>query len=138
MMDIKVTLFRDHIISLHQARDYQHHHHQHKSSSKMQFKLLFIAGFAATTTLATPTIIRPGSPVMERAPVVTYNPKLPGKNGFTNLTCKLSQALTPGQPLQVFFPTTDQIGAILGPVLLKALGPAVVQDIDKIAEDLCV
>ena len=57
---------------------------------------------------------------------------------FTNASCTLSKGLTPGIPGIQLFPTADALGAILGPVLSATLGSETVNDIDIIADELCM
>ena len=104
---------------------------------KMQFVYTSILALA-TVAFASPTAVRvERSPVTARQIVPTYDPNLPIIL-FTNLTCALSAALTPGQPLMVAFPTAEEIGTIVGPTLVNAIGSQTVSDIDVVAENLCV
>jgi hypothetical protein len=57
---------------------------------------------------------------------------------FTDATCKLSQALTPGTPLIALFPAASHLGNIVGPVLKSAIGVDRLEEIDALADQLCV
>lgn len=58
---------------------------------------------------------------------------------FTNATCKLGAENLLGYPSGVqAFPAADVIGGVLGPVLSQALGATTVNDIDLVAENLCI
>ncbi|KAI9663879.1 MAG: hypothetical protein M1821_007369 [Bathelium mastoideum] len=94
--------------------------------------------FSAVLALATAALAVPApSKVVERRAVPTYNPNIP-VTIFTNATCTLSKYLTPGEELTFAFPLADLLGSVVSPVLAAALGPTVVNDIDIVAEDLCV
>ena len=98
----------------------------------MHSPLIAVLALAATA-LAIPAPDR----VVERRAVSTFNPAIP-VTIFTNATCTLSKYLTPGEELIFAFPLADLLGSIISPVLAAALGPVVVNDIDIVAEDLCV
>ena len=57
---------------------------------------------------------------------------------FTDPTCTISQSLTQGESLTFLFPPAVVLGTILGPSLSSILGQAVIDDIDEVADDLCM
>lgn len=94
----------------------------------MQFTLVTVLALA-TTALAAPRNFA------KRQNGAGLNPNVV----FTNATCKLGAEQTTGYPAGgELFPTADQIGSILGPALSKALGATTVNDIDLVAENLCI
>lgn len=93
----------------------------------MQLTYLTTVAFA-TAALAAP------SPVVEERDASGLNPGVI----FTNATCHLDNTILPNPPLGLLFPTAEAIGALLGPFLSKALGSQTVNDIDLVAEDICV
>lgn len=56
----------------------------------------------------------------------------------TDATCSLSKSLTPGEPFSNAYPTALALGTIVTPLLDAALGKQVVEDIDTVADDLCI
>ncbi|KAI9743484.1 MAG: hypothetical protein M1818_002797 [Claussenomyces sp. TS43310] len=92
--------------------------------------------YATVLALATAASAAP-SPTREQRAVPTYDASNPPQI-FTNATCTLSQTLTQGEPLQFLFPLADHLGALVSPLLDAALSNATVNDLDQVADDLCV
>jgi len=57
---------------------------------------------------------------------------------FTDPTCKLSKAVTPGTPLQFLFPVANLLGSIVGPTVKAAIGAENEEKLDKLADNLCI
>lgn len=57
---------------------------------------------------------------------------------FTDPTCKLSKAVTPGTPLSFLFPVANLLGSIVGPAVKSAIGAENEERIDKLGDTLCV
>ena len=57
---------------------------------------------------------------------------------FKDTTCTLSRYLTPGQPLSFAYPSSNFFGSLLTPVLDTLIGPETVEDIDRVADQLCL
>jgi hypothetical protein len=64
--------------------------------------------------------------------------KYPRDSPFTDPTCKLSKAVTPGTPLSVLFPLANILGSIVGPTVKAAIGADNEERLDKLADNLCV
>lgn len=82
-------------------------------------------------------IAAPTSPNPLRRDQLYYDATNPPKI-FTDATCKLSKYLTPGQPLSFAFPLADHLGTIITPALNAAVGHETVDDLDAVADQLCV
>jgi hypothetical protein len=60
------------------------------------------------------------------------------RSTFSDPTCKLSKAVTPGTPLSVLFPVANILGSIVGPTVKAAIGAENEEKLDKLADNLCV
>jgi hypothetical protein len=89
----------------------------------MKVTASILAGLA-TATVASPVAL-PGTSMAKR-------------QVFTDLTCSLSQAVTPGTPLLPLFPTAVELGTIVGPTLKFLIGEETLEEIDATADFLCV
>jgi len=57
---------------------------------------------------------------------------------FTDATCTLSKSLTAGEPFSADYSTALALGAIIDPILDATIGHQTVEDIDTVADDLCI
>jgi hypothetical protein len=57
---------------------------------------------------------------------------------FTDPTCKLSKAVTPGTFLGFLFPVANLLGSVVGPTVKAAIGAENEEKLDKLADNLCV
>ncbi|KAF7505306.1 hypothetical protein GJ744_001093 [Endocarpon pusillum] len=57
---------------------------------------------------------------------------------ITTAICQANAATTPARPFSDFFPTADEIGTIVGPVLKALIGEKNLEEIDAIADTLCI
>ena len=60
------------------------------------------------------------------------------RSTFSDPTCKLSKAVTPGTPLSILFPVANLLGSIVGPAVKAAIGAENEEKLDKLADNLCV
>lgn len=84
----------------------------------------------ATVAIAAPTTMAPRGGL-------TYDASNPPEI-FTDASCKLTKSLTPGEPLSFNYPLASSLGSIVSPVLDAALGKQTVEDLDSVADQLCV
>jgi hypothetical protein len=57
---------------------------------------------------------------------------------ITPLVCQLNAATTPAKPFSGLFPTANQLGTIIGPILKAAIGDPLLEEIDALGDTLCV
>ncbi|KAF2499923.1 hypothetical protein BU16DRAFT_613754 [Lophium mytilinum] len=95
----------------------------------MRFSTASLLAFSSVALAA------PSSPAQRRD--LTYDASNPPQI-FTDLTCKLSKSLTPGEPLSFAFPLADHLGTIITPALNTLVGHESVNDLDIVADNLCV
>jgi hypothetical protein len=57
---------------------------------------------------------------------------------ITPLVCKLNAATAPAKPFSGLFPTANQLGTIVGPILKAAIGDPTLEEIDALGDTLCV
>lgn len=57
---------------------------------------------------------------------------------FTDPTCELSQAVTPGTPFSGLFPIANIIGTIVGPIVEETIGAENRERLDTLAGTLCM
>ena len=86
----------------------------------------------ASVALAAPSPAR-----LRTRTTLTYDATNPPQI-FTDATCSLSKSLTAGEPLSFNYPLASQLGTIITPVLDAALGKQTVEDLDTVADDLCM
>jgi hypothetical protein len=60
------------------------------------------------------------------------------RSTFSDPTCKLSKAVTPGTPLSVLFPVANLLGSIVGPTVKALIGADNEEKLDKLADNLCM
>ena len=60
------------------------------------------------------------------------------QGAITPLVCKLNAATTPAKPFSGLFPTANQLGTIIGPVLKAAIGDETLEKIDALGDTACV
>ncbi|KAM0700054.1 hypothetical protein Q7P36_000265 [Cladosporium allicinum] len=69
---------------------------------------------------------------------VVAGPLVVSRSTFTDPTCKLSKAVTPGTPFSVLFPLANLLGSIVGPTVKAAIGAENEEKLDKLADNLCI
>jgi hypothetical protein len=60
------------------------------------------------------------------------------RSTFSDPTCKLSKAVTPGTPLGFLFPVANLLGTIVGPTVKGLIGAENEEALDKLADNLCM
>lgn len=60
------------------------------------------------------------------------------RSTFSDPTCKLSKAVTPGLPLGFLYPVSNLLGTIVGPTVKGLIGAENEEKLDKLADNLCM
>merc|ERR1739838_873019 len=60
------------------------------------------------------------------------------RSTFSDPTCKLSKAVTPGLPLGFLYPVSNLLGTIVGPTVKGLIGAENEEKLDKLADNLCI
>ena len=108
----------------------------HLQSHTSRIHIIVMKGFFLTTAvIALPVVL--AVPHSSRDLIHLYDPTIP-TTIFTDATCKLSAYLTPGQPFSNLYPIASTLGAIIIPTLRSVLGTETIEDIDRVADQLCL